>query len=605
MKSGFAILALIVTALLPYPSRVGGNGRNPAPIAEDSREWVVKIVTPQETGTGLMVGQRDNNAYILTAYHVVAGAQDIAVTFFNQRDVEFKKTVILRRYADLDIAVIKVTGDSTNPLPSGISKIRIGAVPKDGDKLSTIGHPADLDWQYDKDTYPFSRLGYENDHRKFLFANPALQRGVSGGPVLDGSSALVGMVSGHNPAGYGVAAYIGFVLPILQSDWGIPTSNVVEPAAKQPNFVVQVYEGSRANPSKGVFVTLKNLITDATEQVQTGPSGLARFTVDGKSLCQVSLVTTRNLKPVTAILAADQVLQLPYSKPVNLAEIRPEDWIARDTTIRWNESIDFAGVESQKTGDLNNLRWPLTILGDKKLADRHLPWGVPKAERILHRSGYVLGYDPEKLIPRWTAYRINLLRSYERQQFAPDPEIPPNEQAEARDYTASGYDRGHLITPREVAGYGMRAATEANYLSTVAPQHPSLNRYSWYRLEAMGRDLSAQGKATWVIAGPIFTSVEGKTSFAVIGQRKVAVPSGFFRIIVTQESEGSVEAQAFIIPNTGLIDREAAPYRVSVDKVEGATGLDFFSNLDKQTQERLEAPLLPVAPIKLPRVGSN
>jgi len=560
-------------------------------------------VTPEETGAGIVVGIRENTAFVLTAYHVVKNDSQIGVTFFAKRDIEVKQANVFKFYEELDIAVIKVTSNQLNAAFDHMPNLHIGAVPKVGDKLSTIGHPADLEWLFEKDAYSYAQLGYLNDFRKFLYSSQALQRGTSGGPVLDQSAALVGLVSERGPSGHSVAIAIDAALAVLNS-WGVPTSKLITlPKPSNPNFVVEVYEGSRTNLRKGVFVTLKNLVDDDTQQQQTEASGLARFHVEDGSLCQVSLMTERARQLMTTILAADHNFRLPYVKSVDISQIPSEQWALAKPSSTTPWFTDFAGVATQSKTDLINSLWPFSTIGNTAFKTEHLPWGVPKAEKIIFRRGYVLGYDSKKLIPKWVAYRINRSSDYTRQEFASDPDISSEEQARLEDYRGSGYDRGQLVSPPEVAGYGEDAVIEAYYLTTVAPQIPALKRVGWVQLVRHIRDLTQNSVLrgrVWIIAGPIFTSRDGKINYAVIGQRKVAIPSAFFRIVITMDQDKKITAFGFLVRNDAaylmeknltLIDPSKPPfmaYLTSIDSIEEATGLDFFSDLDKDTQERLE-----------------
>ena len=59
-------------------------------------------------------------------------------------------------------------------------------------------------------------------------------------------------------------------------------------------------------------------------------------------------------------------------------------------------------------------------------------------------------------------------------------------------------------------------------------------------------------------------------------------------MIVIQQHEGGVRAQAFVIdqeaPGSGSLD----PYLTTVADIEHRTGLSFFPKLDRQAQEQLE-----------------
>lgn len=62
----------------------------------------------------------------------------------------------------------------------------------------------------------------------------------------------------------------------------------------------------------------------------------------------------------------------------------------------------------------------------------------------------------------------------------------------------------------------------------------------------------------------------------------------FYKILVDVTESGGVRVLAFIMPQVASEDGVSV-YLVSVDEIEGATGLDFLSLLDDGTEDQLEA----------------
>src|SRR5262245_34635660 len=146
-------------------------------------------------------------------------------------------------------------------------------------------------------------------------------------------------------------------------------------------------------------------------------------------------------------------------------------------------------------------------LGDKSLQSSSAPWGVPKADVIVNRLGYVLGYDLARRMPKWVAYSIGpTTESVPRiQRFVPDPAIAPDRQARVSDYNQSGFDRGHMISPADLFFKGPLVVEEAFYMSTVTPQTPWLNRRLWSDVEVRVRKtVESRHQIAFVIAGPLF-----------------------------------------------------------------------------------------------------
>jgi hypothetical protein len=243
---------------------------------------------------------------------------------------------------------------------------------------------------------------------------------------------------------------------------------------KEPNFLVELYSGSRTNPVQNAFVTLRDLLSKWEETKPLEENGLAFFRVKDGRMCQLTITMERGGNSSAAKLAVDQNISLPYLKSVNINEIRTDDWLALHTDTK--DPSSTTTIRSESVSQIQTLEVSSSQkYGDFSMASNHLPWGEPNAEIIIYRKGYVLGYDPARRIPRWTAYRLNFNdTANDRNTFAPDPLLSAVNGTTPNDYSGSGYDRGHLISPKDINGYGLDAISEANYMSTIAPQTPEL-----------------------------------------------------------------------------------------------------------------------------------
>ena len=193
MRFPIRLWLLAVVFLLPQTigARISGPGR------EDVKRSVVKVTTADESGAGLILSNKEGTTFILTAYHVVKDAKKVTVTFFDRKYQPFSAKV-LNFNEDLDIAVIKV---EKVPFSQRALRLTVTDSPVEGGAVMTVGHPADLDWQFEEGE--IVRLDYRGDSRKFLHTSPNLQRGNSGGPVfLKSDGKLLGLVIGRGPSGH-------------------------------------------------------------------------------------------------------------------------------------------------------------------------------------------------------------------------------------------------------------------------------------------------------------------------------------------------------------------------------------------------------------------
>lgn len=67
----------------------------------------------------------------------------------------------------------------------------------------------------------------------------------------------------------------------------------------------------------------------------------------------------------------------------------------------------------------------------------------------------------------------------------------------------------------------------------------------------------------------------------------MTVPDGFFKCVLSVKS-GEEKAIAFYYTNSKS-SQTMSSAAVSVDDIELLTGMDFFVNLDKKTEKRVEA----------------
>ena len=216
----------------------------------------------------------------------------------------------------------------------------------------------------------------------------------------------------------------------------------------------------------------------------------------------------------------------------------------------------------------------------------HLKLGVPgRADTIIDRPGYALGYIEYHEQPAWVIYRLTkeqaLTKAAKRgNEFKEDPEIPTG-SATLADYRRSGYDRGHLAPAADMA-FSIRTMDDSFYMSNMSPQKPQFNRGIWKDLEAQVRQFAITEKDIYVVTGPILPA----TKTVTIGSNKVTVPTHYYKVIYDRTPPEKMIG--FILPNEGS-NKRLQDFAVTVDAVEDATGLNFFSLVPQPKQEQLES----------------
>lgn len=207
-----------------------------------------------------------------------------------------------------------------------------------------------------------------------------------------------------------------------------------------------------------------------------------------------------------------------------------------------------------------------------------------RPEQEITHAGYMVSYNPEWRIPNWVSYELTRKETegeLERSdKFVEDPDVKKG-SATGDDYKRSGYDRGHMAPAADMK-WNATAMKECFYYSNMCPQKHSLNAGKWKALEEKVRDWAQEDSAIVIVCGPIV-----EKGYKTIGQGRVVVPQRFFKVILSPYLN-SPKAIGFIMKN----ENEPLPlssYAVSVDSVEKLTGIDFFSALPDDVENRIES----------------
>lgn len=220
--------------------------------------------------------------------------------------------------------------------------------------------------------------------------------------------------------------------------------------------------------------------------------------------------------------------------------------------------------------------------------DNHAFGGYPSDKKhltYLENKSYVVGYSESLRNPLWVAYRVfdvPARKSGKRPGFRTDRRT--RSKVSPRDYTHSGYDRGHMAPNYAISTrYGSDGQRETFLMSNIIPQTPRINRYLWKDLEMrVAKRYGLYFNEVWVLTGPVFEKTIHRLKSGV------AIPSAYYKIVV-DEKDGQLRATAF------LIAADCPPYTriksrlVSIDQIEELTGLDFFPQLPLDNQIALEA----------------
>ncbi len=143
--------------------------------------------------------------------------------------------------------------------------------------------------------------------------------------------------------------------------------------------------------------------------------------------------------------------------------------------------------------------------------------------------------------------------------FHTELQLPAAERSELRDFSRSGYDRGHLSPSGDAAS--PHAQAETYTLANMVPQNPENNRGLWSEIESAVRELAQQRGELYVVTGPLF---EG-ANLSLLKQR-VLVPTTLFKLVYDPRSG---RASAYVSPN----DSRGTYTVVSLGDIERRAGM--------------------------------
>ncbi|MCC9167881.1 DNA/RNA non-specific endonuclease [Pontibacter harenae] len=221
---------------------------------------------------------------------------------------------------------------------------------------------------------------------------------------------------------------------------------------------------------------------------------------------------------------------------------------------------------------------------------------------LMRKPQYALSYSRDRGTPNWVSWHLDASDrgSAPRQDdFREDPTLPEGWYRVNEDsYRGSGFDRGHN-TPSADRTSTVENNSATFLMTNMIPQAPQNNQQTWNNFEQYTRSLIASGYEVYLIMGNYGvggTGSGGGTTSTIDGGR-VTVPNRVWKVAVilpvgdNDVSRISAETRIIAIdtPNSNSINANWGAYRVSVDEIEAATGLDLLSALPESVQATVEA----------------
>ncbi|OAI13787.1 MULTISPECIES: SUMF1/EgtB/PvdO family nonheme iron enzyme [Methylomonas] len=181
------------------------------------RAGIVKVTTTDgRIGTGFVVQIDGNNAYVVTASHVVEGEQNPALTLFQRQNDPLRGQVIHLEGGDpRGLALVKINGN----LPSGLVALPLAADNvRPDESIVLIGFPLGGGaWMP-----VVGQVGTPNN--KDMTMSAIIEEGNSGGPVLYNRQVAGVVMKQSGEKTFGKAVPISIVKTTLEN-WGVVVGN--------------------------------------------------------------------------------------------------------------------------------------------------------------------------------------------------------------------------------------------------------------------------------------------------------------------------------------------------------------------------------------------
>jgi endonuclease G len=229
----------------------------------------------------------------------------------------------------------------------------------------------------------------------------------------------------------------------------------------------------------------------------------------------------------------------------------------------------------------------------------HVYGGLPVAVssksqfRLLENRGYVVGYSESRKDPLFAGYRVerkeNARAANRQRKFDVDERTDAKVKHDDYKQKPHRYDRGHMAPNFAIGSrYGREAQKETFLMSNVCPQRWPLNRQTWKDLEHdIANQMSMEYGEVWVLVGPIFGLAPRRLNGVA------QIPKSFYMIILDEEhiDDGARWLRVLPVVMSQRVKgkHQLMDFVTTVDVIEKATGLDFFSALPDDVEEELES----------------
>lgn len=156
-------------------------------------------------------------------------------------------------------------------------------------------------------------------------------------------------------------------------------------------------------------------------------------------------------------------------------------------------------------------------------------------DRIFDMENYQVCFDDDSKLAKIVSYtldgnKVGKVNIKERPRFYSEPRLPRSLRAHYNDYKGHITQRGHLA-PDAAFDYDWHVLSKTYNLINIVPMYPKINEKTWSKVERYSRFV-----ATKLGSVDVINIVEVPEHPERIGRTRLAVPSGFYKILTNKEA---------------------------------------------------------------------
>lgn len=233
--------------------------------------------------------------------------------------------------------------------------------------------------------------------------------------------------------------------------------------------------------------------------------------------------------------------------------------------------------------------FPVIAINAQEKRSIHLKYEDNDQKEFILYEGFVVKYNPKTKTPSYTIHRLtadqinpdNGKKTTRKNYFVTESRISRDIQGTAKDYSKSGYDKGHMV-PAGDFYWNQILKDETFVFTNVSPQNPTFNRSLFRTIESrIRKKVLASGSTAYIITGTL-----NPVSYKKAIGNSVRIPAGIYKIIYFPDFE---KMYAYLFDNTvSFYTRKIKDFSVSVDALEMLTREHFFDRIEPQLQKEIE-----------------